>query len=320
MLKGFNDFYHIGNKLGSGSYATVVKGVHKKENKSYAVKIVDRIGLDIVGEIDLLNEIDILQSLDHKYIISLLSVYAESEAYYLVTELANGGELFDRIIMKDFYNERDTRDLFKILLETIGFCHKKNIVHRDLKPENILLYDEISDTDIRIADFGLARRTSGPYSLRTQCGSPNYVAPEIIRGKCYGSKVDMWSIGVILYILLCGYMPFCGSEPKQLYRQVVRGDYSFHDEEWSGVSEDAKSLITCLLEINPEKRIDAKDALKHAWITNDGMKLVKFDGSNSLKKLKEFQARKSNTVPSLAGFSLSLKSINAGRHVVSRCA
>lgn len=312
MLKGFKGKYETGKELGSGSFATVVEALNKDDKKSYAIKCIKKENLSEDDEVDLMNEIDILQSINHPNIIRLYEVYNEADTYYLVTELLQGGELFDRIVAREAYTEKDARDVSKILLTAIDFCHKKKIVHRDLKPENLLLLHENTDSEIKLADFGFAKRLSGQFSLRTQCGSPSYVAPEILRGRFYGTKVDMWSIGIILYVLLCGYLPFTGSKPEIMYRRVVRGDYSFDEEDWAGVTDDAKNLINCLLQIDPLKRINSDDALSHPWITYNAARLSKIDRSGSLRKLQEFQALKKfqnsvNVVVAFNNFGLNLQ-------------
>lgn len=145
-----------------------------------------------------------LNELKHEHIIRLYGVYEEPSYYYLITEQMKGGELFDRIVSKSFYNEKEARDVCKILFEAIGYCHSKSIAHRDLKPENLLLQSEDNDSAIKIADFGFAKKVLTPNSLTTQCGTPGYVAPEILEGVAYDTKSDMWSLGVIIYILLGG--------------------------------------------------------------------------------------------------------------------
>ena len=159
-------------------------------------------------EASLLQEVDILKSIDHPNIVRIYDFFPEKEKFYVVLEFAAGGELFDRIVEKTYYNEKEARSLSTILLTTIKFCHDKSIVHRDLKPENLLLASKEEDITIKIADFGFAVKSKGPSSLTTQCGTPGYVAPEILLSKPYGKEVDMWSAGVIFYTLVCKKLPF----------------------------------------------------------------------------------------------------------------
>ena len=217
----------------------------------------------------------------------------QPENYYLVMEVMSGGELFDRIVQKSFYSEKEARDLVKILLDAICYMHERNIVHRDLKPENLLLQNKDNDSDIRLADFGFAKRVKGNLSLSTQCGTPGYVAPEILKGDKYGLAVDMWSIGVITYILLGGYPPFHDENQTQLYKKIKSGDFVFHPEYWDVVSKEAKDLITRMLTVDHEKRMTAKDALNHPWIhdMSDG-ELQSHDLHGTIDEIKKFNARR----------------------------
>lgn len=217
----------------------------------------------------------------------------QPENYYLVMEVMSGGELFDRIVQKSYYNEKEARDLVKILLDAICYMHDRNIVHRDLKPENLLLQNRDNDSEIRLADFGFAKRVKGNLSLSTQCGTPGYVAPEILKGDKYGLAVDMWSIGVITYILLGGYPPFHDDNQATLYKKIKSGDFVFHPEYWDPVSKEAKDLITRMLTVDYEKRLTAKDALNHPWIhdMSDG-ELQSHDLHGTLDEIKKFNARR----------------------------
>lgn len=203
-----------------------------------------------------------------------------------------GGELFDRIVSKSFYNEKEARDVCKILFEAIGYCHSKSVAHRDLKPENLLLQAEDNDSAIKIADFGFAKKVLTPNSLTTQCGTPGYVAPEILEGVAYDTKSDMWSLGVIVYILLGGYPPFIEQNQRELFRKIRKGQYEFHHEYWGSVSKDAKNLISSLLTVDPAKRLSAAEALNHKWVTADAKKLAEQDLGVNLAEFKKYNARR----------------------------
>ena len=203
-----------------------------------------------------------------------------------------GGELFDRIVAKAYYNEKEARDVCKILLEAVGYCHENHVAHRDLKPENLLLLAEDDDSAVKIADFGFAKKVKEPKSLSTQCGTPGYVAPEILEGVPYDERADMWSVGVILYILLGGYPPFIENNQRDLFRKIRKGDYEFHEEYWGNVSKEAKQLISQLLTVNPELRLDAEQALDNEWIRGDDEDLEKKDLGVNLKEFKKFNAKR----------------------------
>ena len=176
--------------------------------------------------------------------------------------------MFNRVKEKVCYDETQARKVFQHIVFAVNACHENNIAHRDLKPENILLVSKESDTDVKLANFDFAKRFTSPNSLTTQCGTPSYVAPEILSGLPYDSQADMWSLGVILYILLGGYQPFLEKNQIKLFKRIKKGDYKFHEEWWESVSSDAKSLIEGLITVDPRERLCAKDVLKNKWMRN----------------------------------------------------
>ena len=196
------------------------------------------------------------------------------------------------IVSKSYYNEKEARDVCEILFKSIGYIHERSIAHRDLKPENLLLLSEDDDSQVKIADFGFAKKCLSPNSLTTQCGTPGYVAPEILEGVAYDTKSDMWSLGVIIYILLGGYPPFIEQNQRELFRKIRRGQYEFHEEYWGSVSADAKDLISKLLTVDPAKRLSAEEALKHKWMVQDGAILAAADLGTNLTELRKYNAKR----------------------------
>jgi len=290
--KHFNEVYKLGDQLGEGAFSVVKEGQHRQTHKSFAIKIVTKAKLSKEDEVALKEEIDVLKDFDHKHIIRLYDVFEEPKNYYMVTEKMTGGELFDRIVQKSYYNEKEARDTCQILFSAVHYCHKKKVAHRDLKPENLLLTSESDDSDIKIADFGFAKRVKGPKTLTTQCGTPGYVAAEVLEGVPYDTQADMWSIGVIVYILLGGYPPFIEQNQRTLFRKIRKGKYEFHKEYWGQVSEDAKDLIRNLLVVNPDERFNAEDALANKWIGADASTLAALDLGTNLAELKKFNAKR----------------------------
>uniref|UniRef100_A0A7S2XV40 non-specific serine/threonine protein kinase n=1 Tax=Fibrocapsa japonica TaxID=94617 RepID=A0A7S2XV40_9STRA len=288
----FDKSYKLLKELGSGSFSTVREGVSKLNGERFAVKIVKRMDLPPDDEEALIEEVTILKHVDHPNIIKLYEFFEEKHFYYLVIELMEGGELFDRIVQKTYYNEKEARDLVHILLSAIKFCHDNGIVHRDLKPENLLLTSSKDDASIKIADFGFARQVKESNNLTTQCGTPGYVAPEILNGVPYGLAVDMWSIGVITYILLGGYPPFHDEKQSNLFAKIRAGDFVFHPEYWDPVSEEAKDLIRKLLTVDPNKRITAAEAMQHPWVTGADETLAARNLDSQLRELRRFNARR----------------------------
>lgn len=288
----FQKAYCLGERLGEGAFSVVKKGTNNSTGKSFAIKIVTKSKLSHEDEVALKDEISILRVMDHNHIIRLYEVFDEPSYYYLVTEQMQGGELFDRIVAKSYYNEKEARDVCKILFEALNYCHQKSVAHRDLKPENLLLMSKNNDSEIKIADFGFAKRTTSQTCLLTQCGTPGYVAPEILEGVPYGTKADMWSLGVITYILLGGYPPFIESNQKELFRKIRQGRYEFHVEYWGQVSSSAKDLISSLLTVDPQRRLTAQEAINGSWITGDDAMLEGKDLGVNLQEFKKFNAKR----------------------------
>jgi calcium-dependent protein kinase len=223
----------------------------------YAIKSILK---SKVNKIDILKrEIEILAEVDHQNIIKLIEVHEDVKYLHLITELCTGGELFDRIIAKTqtpegHYLEQDAAKLIKSILEAIAYCHERHIVHRDLKPENFLFVSDDEDAPIKIIDFGLSRFEERANDImRTKVGTPYYVAPEVLKKK-YTKSCDIWSIGVITYILLCGYPPFYGDSDNQIFESVKAGKFDFPSPEWDTISDAAKDFVCYMLKLDPSKR------------------------------------------------------------------
>mmetsp|Transcript_33392 Transcript_33392/g.42038 ORF Transcript_33392/g.42038 Transcript_33392/m.42038 type:complete len:386 (+) Transcript_33392:69-1226(+) len=288
----FADLYDIEDELGTGAYSKVIRCTCKDTGEHWAAKCVDRLALQPEDLKALEDEIAIMKELDHEHIIKLRDVFQEEKKTILILELVIGGELFDRIVKKSSYTEKEARDLVALLLRTVGYLHEHDIVHRDLKPENLLLTSKDDDANIKIADFGFARHISKVQELEEACGTPGYVAPEILRGLKYSGKADVWSIGVITYILLGGYPPFYDEDQDQLFRKIRRGQFEFHSPYWDHVSEEAKAIISEMLVVNHKARKSCQDLLEHDWIKTHDTELENRDISNTLSELKKFNAKR----------------------------
>lgn len=296
-------FYDVGETLGSGNFATVKKAVckvkaHRDEfgiPEEVAVKVITKAKVEDLNDIE--REIQIMKMIKHKNIIRLYEIHEEPKKTNLVMELVTGGELFDRIVdqYKDHgqYSEKDAAAVIKPICEALSYLHAKNVVHRDLKPENILLATKAPDAEIKIADFGLARLVSSKDLMRTACGTPGYVAPEVLKNQGYDSgAIDMWSVGVILYILLCGFPPFFEEDLPALFDMILNARYDFPSPWWDNVSGTAKDLVVKLLELDPKTRLTADQVLEHVWIAKPsdkpnedaGKAFAKFNATRKLKK------------------------------------
>ncbi|OQR99104.1 calcium/calmodulin-dependent protein kinase [Achlya hypogyna] len=287
--KHFDAVYTLGKKLGEGTFSVVKEGTHKVTGKKYAIKCIKKQGLTQEDLDALHEEISILKKMEHPNIMTLHEVFSETAYYYLVTEYMEGGELFDRIVEKTYYTEKEARDLVLILLNAIKYCHDRNVVHRDLKPENLLLTSKSDDAFIKIADFGFAKQDMNA-SLTTACGTPGYVAPEILKGESYGKTVDIWSIGVITFILLCGYPPFHDENQKRLFNAIKVGSFKFESPYWDAVSAEAKDFISQMLVVDPTTRFTADQLLEHIWLTGTEVSTVPL--TQAMEQLKKYNARR----------------------------
>lgn len=250
-------------KLGQGTYGSVCRAVNKSTKTVRAVKTISKSKVRNVKRFK--QEISIMKSLDHPNIIKLFETFEDHKNVYLVMELCRGGELFDRIIEQGYFSEAYACSLMRCILAALFYLHKHGIVHRDLKPENFMFLDKGKDAPFKIIDFGLATRFSNNEYMSTRAGTPFYVAPQVLQGK-YTYKCDMWSAGVIMYIFLCGYPPFHGENDAEILARVKAGKYTFNEQDWKGVSSEAKDLVRKLMAFDPHQRLSAEQALNHPWI------------------------------------------------------
>jgi serine/threonine protein kinase len=233
-------------------------------------------------------EVEVLGSLNHPGIVKLKEVVSTPRYFCIVMEILTGGELFDRIVSREKYGENDAKIVARELLEILQYLHDHTIVHRDLKPENLVFNRPGDDATMKLTDFGFATPTNPKLKLTATCGTPEYVAPEILNEEPYGVAVDMWSAGVILYILLCGFPPFYGDNDDELFERIATCNYKFISPYWDRVSEDAKNLIRGLLELNPKKRLTAAQALAHPWFGKQTTQNA--DLSGALNELRRYNA------------------------------
>ncbi|KAJ3043213.1 calcium calmodulin-dependent protein kinase type 1G [Rhizophlyctis rosea] len=248
-----------------GAFSEVRVGTERAAGKRFAVKIIDKaLCKGKEGMID--TEVKILQKVKHENIIQLYEMYEMDNKIYLIMELVTGGELFDEIVSRGKYSEVDAAKIVYKILLAIEYLHEIGIAHRDLKPENLLLSERGKNAKLMISDFGLSKIFSDEEVMKTACGTPGYVAPEVLQRKGYGKAVDLWSIGVITYILLCGYPPFYHKDNVELFKQIMAGKYEFDRPWWENISDQAKDFIRHLLVVSPKNRYDARQALDHPFI------------------------------------------------------
>ncbi|KAJ4424842.1 Calmodulin-dependent protein kinase cmk2 [Gnomoniopsis sp. IMI 355080] len=276
--------YRFGRTLGAGTYG-IVREADSPDGK-VAVKII--LKKNVKGNEKMVyDELDMLQRLKHPHIVKFVDWFESRDKYYIVTELATGGELFDRICEQGKFTEKDASQTIKQVLGAVDYLHSKNVVHRDLKPENLLYKHRAPDSELVLADFGIAKMLdSKDEVLTTMAGSFGYAAPEVMLKKGHGKPVDMWSMGVITYTLLCGYSPFRSENLQDLIDECSNAQVVFHERYWKDVSEDAKDFIMCLLKPAPEERWSSAQVLKHPWLTGESA-----TDHNLLPEIKAFMAK-----------------------------
>ncbi|KAJ8028165.1 Serine/threonine-protein kinase DCLK1 [Holothuria leucospilota] len=258
--------YDIKQLIGNGNFAVVRKCTNRQTGEEFALKIINKAkckGKEQMIE----NEVSILRRVNHVNIILLIEEFDGPTELYLVMELVQGGDLFDAISTTTKYTERDASCMIHNLFSALQYLHSMNIVHRDIKPENLLVFQHPDGSkSLKLGDFGLATEVIGP--LYTVCGTPTYVAPEIILETGYGLKVDIWAAGVITYVLLCGFPPFRSTNNNQdeVFDKIVACDFTFLSPYWDGISESAKELISCMLTLDVDQRYSAEDVLAHPWM------------------------------------------------------
>ena len=261
--------FEFGKVLGTGGFAVVKMAKHVRTDKFYAVKVMNiaQVGDPEEGMTldDIAEEIRLTMSLSHPQVVNIHDFYQTKSHVYVVMELLKGGELLDAVMRLGHYTEKDAAVIMKQLFTGLVSVHSKNITHRDLKLENLILAEKGDLHTLRIADFGLAKKMkTSRGKLSAQCGSPAYVAPEVITGQQYTPAVDMWATGCIMYALLCGELPFFEEDEQAMFRRIAKANMHKPNEE---ISADGMDLLNKLLNVDKFKRFTAVEALEHRWIS-----------------------------------------------------
>lgn len=290
-------------KLGEGSYGSVSKAKNKSTGAIRAIKTISKAQMKNLERFK--QEISIMKLMDHPNIIKLYETFEDHRNIYLVMELSSGGELFDRIIESGHFTEVQAAILMQQIIRAIYYMHESHVVHRDLKPENFLFMtkEPIEKNLLKIIDFGLSCMYEMGQVLTTKAGTPYYVAPQVLAGK-YDQLSDLWSCGVIMYVMLCGYPPFCGETDAEVLSKVRLGNFAFNSADWKNISEDAKNLIRMLLKMTPRDRYTAEQSLNHEWIKNKAPKAQNI-------------SLQSNFVDNLRGFRSQNKLKKAALHIIA---
>ena len=295
--------YNFIKMIGGGHFGTVRTATLKSDPQvTYAIKSILRE--NIAKDIRLLEEeLAILQQVDHPNIVKFDQCYIDHRYVHIVMEHCRGGELFDRIVAAQRFSERHAADIMSQMLSAVKHLHGHGIVHRDLKPENFLMDDETENSEVKLIDFGLSKRfseTSEIEKMHTVVGTPYYVAPEVLKGN-YDKSCDVWSLGVILFVFLCGYPPFEGDNNKEIFRNVLKQKLTFDPADWNRISDSAKDLVSKMLNKDPDQRISAQQCLEHPWFTSNDIEqnhaghdpaLLHEDKLLVLRRIKNFRQPK----------------------------
>ncbi|KAJ4927092.1 hypothetical protein JOQ06_014829 [Pogonophryne albipinna] len=277
------DKYDLGQIVKSEEFCEIFRAKDKNTVKMFTCKkFLKKDGRKVRKAAK--NEILILKMVKHPNILALVDVFETKKEYFLFLELATGREVFDWILDQGYYSERDTSNVVRQVLEAVAYLHSLHIVHRNLKLENLVYFNRLKHSKIVISDFHLAKLENG--LIKDPCGTPEYLAPEVVGRQRYGQPVDCWATGVIMYILLSGNPPFYDetddddfeNHDKNLFRKILAGDYEFDSPYWDEISDSAKSLVARLMEVDQDQRLTAQEAINHEWISG---------GAASDKNIKE---------------------------------
>ncbi|GMH39496.1 hypothetical protein BSKO_07394 [Bryopsis sp. KO-2023] len=283
------EHYDLRDVLGKGNYGTTRIAVDKKTKRRFACKTISKRKLACQEDVDdVKREIELLHHLGgHQNVIGFKGVFEDRTKIHLVMELCTGGELFDRIVDRGHYSEKDAAQVVRSMLRVVAHCHNLGVIHRDLKPENFLLADRSDNAELKAIDFGLSVYFKEGEKLKELAGSAFYIAPEVLR-KNYSKECDIWSCGIILYILLSGMPPFFGNSENQIFESIMKDPLDLKSDPWPGISDAAKDVVKKMLVHDPSKRATADEVLQHEWMRENGVASDKPLGNTFLERIKGF--------------------------------
>lgn len=322
-----------GTPLGEGMTGAVYSLTNKITGDRYAGKSVSKASIDEALLDDLRQEITVLKQMDHPNVVKLYEVYESQTEIYLVMELCTGGELYDALIGKEKYGENDAAVIFYQMVAAVNYVHSMNLAHRDLKLENFIFEDKKPDSHLKLIDFGLSHTAkNGIHRMKSVVGTPYYIAPEVLKsdsnsanGPTYTEKCDIWSLGVLLYMLLSGSPPFAGNSDNDIMHAVLRGQVNLTERVWNNVSSEAKELVRMCLEVNPTKRATASEVLKSPWFDRRHRAGKEDDNTKALSgvagSLKNFggMSKLKKTVVNLVAFTMTPDKIKEMKTAFMAC-
>ncbi|GAA0162773.1 non-receptor serine/threonine protein kinase [Lithospermum erythrorhizon] len=316
--------YTFGRELGRGQFGVTYLVTHKGTRQKYACKSIATRKLVTKEDIeDVRREVQIMHHLTgHRNVVELKGAFEDRHSVNLIMELCEGGELFDRIVSRGHYSERAAAVLCRQMVTVVHYCHSMAVIHRDLKPENFLFLSADEDSPLKATDFGLSVFFKPGDTFKDLVGSAYYLAAEVLR-RHYGSEVDIWSVGVILYILLSGFPPFFGEKEQEIFDSIKRGHLDFSSDPWPSISNSAKDLVKKMLREDPKERLSTAEVLTHPWIREDGdasdkpldiavlSRMKQFRAMNKLKKVALKVIAESLSEEEIIGLKEMFKSIDA---------
>jgi len=316
----FHRKYTLRHQIGSGSTSSVFQCVRKKDNKVFACKVINKAEIEsnFAGLMDQFNlEIKVLKILSHPNIIKMEDAFDTSDSVYMVLEQCHGGELFDYVVEKGTLSEEEASTIIRNITSAVQHMHSLHIIHRDLKPENLLLTSKNKDAEVKLIDFGLAKIMQDDVA-RSFLGTKGYLAPEMLKRDAYDKSVDMWALGVIAFVLLCGCLPFDDDGSRIASESAARKKFTLRFPRWSSnLSSSAKDLLYNLLDVDPKRRFTSEQALAHPWVSGRTVQPNNYLQSPSLlgqnrpeMRAKERDALMASSIsPKAAGVNLRLEQI-----------
>ncbi|KAG8370968.1 hypothetical protein BUALT_Bualt13G0038400 [Buddleja alternifolia] len=321
-----NDRYDLGRELGRGEFGVTYLCTDVESGEKLACKSISKKKLRTAVDIeDVRREVEIMKHMPkHPNIVSLRDTYEDDNAVHIVMELCEGGELFDRIVARGHYTERAAAFVMRTIVEVVQMCHRHGVMHRDLKPENFLFANKKETSPLKAIDFGLSVFFKPGERFNEIVGSPYYMAPEVLK-RNYGPEIDVWSAGVVLYILLCGVPPFWAETEQGVAQAIIRSVVDFKRDPWPKVSDNAKDLVKKMLEPDPSRRLTAQQVLQHPWLQNAKKapnvslgetvkaRLKQFSVMNKLKKRALRVVAEHLSVEEVAGIKDAFDSMDTGK-------
>ena len=292
LIQDIRKIYKFKEVLGGGHFGTVRVAYKRKEEprRYYAIKSISKKNLSPSDLEDLIKEVDIISALDHPVIIDFYETYQDEFFFHIVMELCKGKEVFQKIASEGKIEEKKVAIVIHKVLNAIAYCHSRGITHRDIKPENILFETDELNSEIKLIDFGLSRKYSADQKMHTILGTPYYIAPEVLKGN-YDEKCDIWSIGALTYIMLCGEPPFKGKSNNEIFMKIIKEPIKFNPYKWNNLSENSKNFIKNLLNKDPNKRPTAMEALGHSWFNSIEISSPKNITQDILNNIKNFRIK-----------------------------